>query len=142
MTGPAWEHEREVRDALRTIIADPQLGVGALSSAQTMSNLLKDLLPDAPRETTVLVAAAEAGLAQILLDHAGQGMDAATACSLTAAAFAARAPFTPEACTWARTPRSWWPTAPTTSWTGWWPRPSRCPGCPRRAPTAPRWPRR
>jgi hypothetical protein len=101
VTGPAWEHEREVRDALRTIIADPQLGVGALSSAQTMSNLLKDLLPDAPRETTVLVAAAEAGLAQILLDHAGQGMDAATACSLTAAAFAARAPFTPEACTWA-----------------------------------------
>jgi hypothetical protein len=39
VTGPAWEHEREVRDALRTIVADPHLGAGALSSAQTMSNL-------------------------------------------------------------------------------------------------------
>ncbi len=73
MTGTSWEHQREARDALRTIVADPQLGVAALSSAQTMSNLLKDLLPDAPKETSVLVAAAEAGLAQTLLDHVGQG---------------------------------------------------------------------
>jgi hypothetical protein len=65
-----------------------------------MSNLLKDLLPDAPRETSVLVAAAEAGLAQVLLDHVGQGMDVATASSLSASAFAARTPFTPEACSW------------------------------------------
>jgi hypothetical protein len=64
VAGTSWEHQREVRDALQTIVSDPQLGVAALSSAQTMSNLLKDLLPDAPRETSVLVAAAEAGLAQ------------------------------------------------------------------------------
>jgi hypothetical protein len=56
VTAPAWKHEREVRDAL----------------------------PDAPRETSVLVAAAGAALAQMLLDHVGQGMDAAPACSLTA----------------------------------------------------------
>jgi hypothetical protein len=97
----SWEHQQDVRDALRTIVGDPQLGVAALSSAQTMSNLLKDLLPDAPRETSVLVAAAEAGLAQTLRDHVGQGMDVATASALTASAFAARTPFTPEACTWA-----------------------------------------
>ena len=101
MTSTSWEHQREVRDALRTIVSDPQLGVAALSSAQTMSNLLKDLLPDAPRETSVLVAAAEAGLAQTLQDRVGQGMDLATASSLTASAFAARTPFTADACNWA-----------------------------------------
>jgi hypothetical protein len=82
VTGTAWEHQREVREALQTIVSDPQLGIPALSNAQTMSNLLKDLLPDAPRETSVLVAAAEAGLAQILLDHVSQGMDAPTAAPL------------------------------------------------------------
>ena len=101
MTSTSWEHQREVRDALRTIVTDPQLGTAALSSAQTMSNLLKDLLPDAPRETSVLVAAAEAGLAQTLLDHVGQGMDVVTASSLAASAFAARTPFTTDACNWA-----------------------------------------
>jgi hypothetical protein len=101
VTGTSWEHQREARDALRTIVADPQLGVAALSSTQTMSNLLKDLLPDAPKETSVLVAAAEAGLAQTLLDHVGQGMDVATASSLAASAFAARTPFTTDACNWA-----------------------------------------
>src|SRR5262249_56690644 len=100
--GTSWEHQREVRDALQTIVTDPQLGVAALASAQTMSNLLKDLLPDAPRETSVLVAAAEAGLAQTLLDHVGQGMDVATASSLAASAFAARTPFTPHARHWGR----------------------------------------
>src|SRR5262249_61420104 len=66
-----------------------------------MSNLLKALLPDASRETSVLVAAAEAGLAQTLLDHVGQGMDVATASSLAASAFAARTPFTTDAYNWA-----------------------------------------
>lgn len=100
MASTSWEHQREVREALRTIVSDPQLGLPALSSSQTMSNLLKDLLPDAPRETSVLVAAAEAGLAGSLQDHVAQGMDIATASSLTASAFAARTPFTPDACTW------------------------------------------
>lgn len=101
MTDTAWAHQREVGEALHSIVSDPQLGAPALSNAQTMSNLLKDLLPDARRETSVLVAAAEAGLARILLDHVSQGMDAATAASLAASAFAARTPFTPEACDWA-----------------------------------------
>lgn len=100
MTSTQWEHQREVREALRTIVSDPQLGVPALSNSQTMSNLLKDLLPDAPRETSVLVAAAEAGLPQVLTDHVSQGMDVATASSLTASSFASRTPFTPDACSW------------------------------------------
>ena len=76
MTATAWEHRRDVREALQTIVSDPELGIAALSNAPAMSNLLKDLLPDAPRETRVQVAVAEAGVAQTLLDHVSQGMDA------------------------------------------------------------------
>src|ERR1022692_1457577 len=96
----SWEHATEARAALNAIVTDPEHGVAALSSAQTMSNLLKDLLPDAPREKSMLVAAAEAGLANTLRDHVAQGMDPGTAISLTASSFSATTPFTPEACNW------------------------------------------
>jgi hypothetical protein len=94
------ERQDEVRTALRTIVSDPQFGVRALSSSRVMTNMLKDLLPDAPAETGVLVAAAEAGLAQSLQNNVAQGMDVQTAVSLSASAFQARTSFTPEACRW------------------------------------------
>lgn len=100
MTDMSWEHASEARAALNAIVTDPEHGVAALSSAQTMSNLLKDLLPDAPREKSILVAAAEAGLANTLRDHVAQGMDAGTATRLTASSLSVSTPFTPEACTW------------------------------------------
>lgn len=100
MTATTWERQRGVSEALHTIVSDPNLGVEALSSAHLLSNLLKDLLPDAPRETSVLVAAAEAGLAQMLLERVRQGMHIDTAAALTASAFAARTPFTADACHW------------------------------------------
>lgn len=100
MADMSWEHAAEARAALNAIVTDPEHGVAALSSAQTMSNLLKDLLPDAPREKSMLVAAAEAGLANTLRDHVAQGMDPGTAISLTASSFSATTPFTPEACNW------------------------------------------
>jgi hypothetical protein len=100
MSGASWEHAAEARQALNAIVSDPQHGVAALSSAQTMSNLLKDLLPDAPREKSILVAAAEAGLADTLRQHVSQGMDPDTAIRLTASSFSTSTPFTPEACSW------------------------------------------
>ncbi len=96
----SWEHAPEARAALNAIVSDPDHGVAALSSPTTMSNLLKDYLPDAPREKSILVAAAEAGLADTLREHVAQGMDASTAIRLTASSFAASTPFTPEACGW------------------------------------------
>jgi len=78
----SWEHAAEARAALNAIVTDPEHGVPALSSPQTMSNLLKDLLPDAPREKSILVAAAEAGLANNLRQHVDQGMDPNTAIRL------------------------------------------------------------
>ena len=91
----------EAQQALRAIISNPAYGVAALSSPQTMANLLKDLLPDAPREVSILVAAAEAGVAGNLRERVSQGMDVGTASAVVAGSFAASTPFKPEACSWA-----------------------------------------
>jgi hypothetical protein len=96
----AWDPQGEAQAALRTIVSDPEFGSAALSSSQTMTNLLKDLLPDAPREASVLIAASEAGLADTLQEHISQGLDLATASRLTAGSFENRTALTSEACTW------------------------------------------
>jgi hypothetical protein len=65
VTSVPWDAQGEAHAALRAIVADPRYGPPARSNAQTMTNLLKDMLPDAPRESSVLVAASEAGVAGI-----------------------------------------------------------------------------
>jgi hypothetical protein len=65
-----------------------------------MSNLLKDLLPDEPREAGLLVAAAQSDLAGMLRGYAGQGIDPGTAIRLTSGSFVANTSHTPDACTW------------------------------------------
>jgi hypothetical protein len=100
MSEISWEHASEAREALQAIVSDPEHGAAALSSPQTMSNLLKDLLPDAPREKSILVAAAEAGLADSLRDHMSQGANPDMAVRLTASSFAATTPYPPDACDW------------------------------------------
>ncbi len=100
MADSPWPHAEQARAALRAIVSDPQHGPGVLSSTQTVSNLLKDLLPDAPRETSLLVAAAGAGVADSLRDNVRQGMDAGTAIRLAASSLAAKSAITPEACYW------------------------------------------
>jgi hypothetical protein len=98
---PQWDENDEAQRALHVIVSDPVHGVAALSSPQIMANLLKDLLPDAPAEVSILVAAAEAGVATNLRDRVSQGMDVGTASAVVAGSFAAGTPFKPEACTWA-----------------------------------------
>lgn len=73
MTAP-FEHATEVRDALHAIADDPALGRESLDNAQTAANLLRDLLPDAPRETSLLMAAITAGAPALLREHMAQGM--------------------------------------------------------------------
>jgi hypothetical protein len=96
----SWDPKGEAEQALRTIVSDPQYGAAALSSSQTMTNLLKDLLPDAPREASVLIAAADAGVAGSLQTYMSQGMDVGTASRLVAGSFENRTALTPEACHW------------------------------------------
>jgi hypothetical protein len=101
VVSPQWNESDEAQQALRAIVSNPVYGVAALSSPQTMANLLKDLMPDAPREVSILVAAAEAGVAGSLREHVSQGMDIGTASAVVAGSFAAGTPYKPEACTWA-----------------------------------------
>jgi Protein kinase domain len=100
---PLWDSDRGGRAlaALRAIVSDPAHGVATLSSAQSMSVLLKELLPDRPREAQVLAAAAEAGLAETLRDQVGRAADLDEARAAAAKAFARRTGFRPAACSWA-----------------------------------------
>jgi hypothetical protein len=101
VTSVPWDAQGEAHAALRAIVADPRYGPPALSNAQTMTNLLKDMLPDAPRESSVLVAASEAGVAGLLQGTVSRGMDVATASRLAAGTFENQTALTPDACNWA-----------------------------------------
>lgn len=65
-----------------------------------MSNILSDLLPDAPREATILVAASEADVAGQLRAYLAQGMNASIAQGIVASGFAERTALTKDACQW------------------------------------------
>jgi hypothetical protein len=101
VTTTPWDVQGDAREALRIIVADPRYGPAALSNPQTMTNLLKDMLPDAPRESGVLVAASEAGVPGMLQGNVAQGMDWDTASRLAAGSLENRTALTAEACTWA-----------------------------------------
>jgi len=101
MTSAPWDPRGEALNALRAIAADPQYGAAALASAQMMTNLLKDMLPDAPREANVLITAAGAGVPTALQGYLAQGMDVGTATQLAAGTLAERTALTSDACAWA-----------------------------------------
>ena len=101
MASAPWDPRGEALNALRTIASDPQYGAEALASAQMMTNLLKDMLPDAPREANVLITAAGAGVPTALQGYLAQGMDVGTATQLAAGTLAERTALTADACAWA-----------------------------------------
>jgi hypothetical protein len=101
MASAPWDPRSEALNALRTIAADPQYGAEALSSAPMLTNLLKDMLPDAPREANVLITAAGAGVPTALQGYLAQGMDVGTATQLAAGVLADRTALTADACAWA-----------------------------------------
>lgn len=101
MASAPWDPRGEALNALRTIAADPQYGAEALASAPMMTNLLKDMLPDAPREANVLITAAGAGVPTALQGYLAQGMDVGTATQLAAGTLAERTALTADACAWA-----------------------------------------
>jgi serine/threonine protein kinase len=100
---PLWDSDPggQARTALCAIVSDPDLGVAALSSVQSMSTALRALLPGRPRETKVLVAAAEEGVAEALSYHVARGMEPATVRDKVARSFARHTGFRAAACRWA-----------------------------------------
>jgi len=89
-----------VRAALAQIIASPDQGYAALLSPERMSNLLKDLLPDAPIEKTVLTAAAENGLAETMSNLFSARVPADAAIRMAAESLASRTGLSAGSCYW------------------------------------------
>ena len=90
----------DVRNALNAITSDPAYGPAVLSEPAPLANLLADYLPDAQRETGLLLAAAKAGIAGELQAHIAAGMDAATAIRIVAAHLASATAYSAEGCAW------------------------------------------
>lgn len=98
MAAAPLEHGDQARLALRTIVTEhgPQM----LSRPGMLSNLLADLMPDAPRIARILVAAAQDHIADELREYISAGMDPATASRLAATMFADATMLPPDACAW------------------------------------------
>lgn len=92
------ENAAKARVALGEIV--DYHGPDSLSDPVMMSNMLQDLLPEAPSVAKLLVAAAEERIGLLIRDHVERGVDAATAIRLAASVLANATLFTPDLCTW------------------------------------------
>jgi hypothetical protein len=98
LTDPLWDPLGKAREALRSIVAD--FGTSALSSPPVLENVLRDLLPGSPRQVSLIVAAAGAGVTSTLQEHVTQGIDPSTAVRLSSAQLAEQTPFDAAGCRW------------------------------------------
>ena len=89
----------EAHEALGTAVAS--YGQRVLNDPHTLGNLVADLLPDLPRERSLLVTAAEAGIAAEMRQHVEeQHVDPDTAAQLVARALSERRAIDPAASLW------------------------------------------
>ena len=89
----------EAHEALGTAVAS--YGQRVLSDPHTLGNLVADLLPDLPRERSLLVTAAEAGIAAEMRQHVEeQHIDPDTAVQLVARSLSERRAIDPAASMW------------------------------------------
>jgi len=94
-----YDGDGQAREALSTAVNN--FGVRILSNPQMLGNVFRDLLPDSPREVSLLVAAAEANVASLLQDRIGKHMDPDTAARLTASDLVKLRALDSVACLWA-----------------------------------------
>ena len=91
--------QREAHEALGTAVAS--YGQRVLGDPHTLGNLVADLLPDLPRERSLLVTAAEAGVAGEMRQHVEeQHIDPDTAAQLVARSLSERRAIDPAASMW------------------------------------------
>src|ERR1700733_11838756 len=102
MSGDTYDVQGEVRDALNSAVEG--YGKRELNDPRVLGNLVTDLLPDLPRERSLLVTGAEAGVADELTQHVErQRMDADTAVALVARSLAESRALEPAASMWVAT---------------------------------------
>jgi len=95
---PVWDPSGKARGALASIVSD--FGTRALSSPSILDNVLHDLLPDSPKQVSLIVAAGGSTVASSLQEHVAQGMDAETAVRLASAQLAEQTPYDAAGCRW------------------------------------------
>jgi hypothetical protein len=101
MSPQSWDPSGKARDALKSVVDSH--GPRVLSNPQELSNLLEHLLPDSPREATLLVTAAQSDIAGMLQLRVGQPMDPDRAVRLSATALGERRDLDRTACVWVTT---------------------------------------
>jgi hypothetical protein len=95
---PVWDPTGRSADALKSIVSD--FGTKALSTPSILENVLHDLLPDAPRQVSLIVAAGGSSVAASLQEQVAGGMDPETAVRLAATQLAEQTPFDAAGCRW------------------------------------------
>jgi len=135
----------EAHEALGTAVAS--YGQRVLSDPHTLGNLVADLLPDLPRERSLLVTGAEAGIAGEMRQHVEeQHIDPDTAVQLVATALSERRAIDPAAGLWVATEYAralGYQVRPSTAAAPPGPAPQRSPGQfwpPTGQPPGPSWP--
>jgi hypothetical protein len=99
MTGDPFDAQGEAHEALSTAVSS--YGARVLNDPRILGNLVTDLLPDSPRERSLLVTAAEAGVASELAQHVDQQhLDVDTAVELVARGLTDRRSIDIAASTW------------------------------------------
>lgn len=98
MPDPVWDPSGKVRGALASVVSD--FGTRALSSPSILDNVLHDLLPDSPKQISLIVAAGGSTVASSLQEHVAQGMDADTAVRLASTQLAEQTPYDAAGCRW------------------------------------------
>jgi hypothetical protein len=102
MTDQPFDERGEAHEAMGTVVSS--YGARVLSNPQMLRNLVADLLPDAPRERSLLVSAAEAGIATEMTQYVEeQHIDAETAVQLVARALSERTMIDSTASMWVTT---------------------------------------
>jgi len=102
MSGDQFDPQGEAREALSTAVSS--YGMRVLSDPRILGNLVTDLLPDSPRERSLLVTAAEAGMATELSQHVEQQrLSVEAAVALVARGLTERRSIDVAASTWVAT---------------------------------------
>jgi hypothetical protein len=93
-----WDPSGKARAALASIVSD--FGTRALSSPSILDNALHDLLPDSPKQVSLIVAAGGSKVASSLQEHVAQGTDGDTAVRLESTQLAEQTPYDAAGCRW------------------------------------------
>ena len=99
MVTQAWDVNHEAHAALVVVVKEK--GITALSDPQLMLSMLRDLIPGLPKESNILVHAAEEDVAGMLRDRLAQHISTGAAVTQAAVLLEERTALAPDGCQWA-----------------------------------------